>query len=307
MKRSDLTRLLTLAALICPLPAAAQTAQPCTPDEVRGGSALTVQPTIIVIPFTKEGEDMRTVFESDVNRRVAATAVKQGFDNVGFSTVDLVAVMRAVATAGAMTTGTETDLKTRIIEQSRADIYVEVEVLEPERQGDLTNVSIIRTAYLTNNGMSLANMIGHSGRYRGIDLPRLVERAAADSLDAFLAVMQEKFDDVVQNGAVISVDVSVRQGAAHDLASEVGSGGDVLGFVLEDWFAENAWQNNYSISGSTDVRMILDAVRVPLRDPETCRNYNVSQFGRELVRYLRSLGVRAQVTISRGSLYVEIQ
>ncbi|MGH7444507.1 MAG: DUF6175 family protein, partial [Longimicrobiales bacterium] len=212
MKPAVLSAAAALATLAWAIPATVDAQEVCTPGEVRGGAAMSVQPTIIVIPFTKEGEDMRTVFESDVNRRIAATAVKQGFDNVGFSTVDLVAVMRSVATAGAMTTGTQTDIKTQIIEQSRADIYVEVEVLEPEQSGDLVSVSIIRTAYLTNNGMSLANMIGHSGRYRGIDLPRLVERAAADSLDAFLAVMQEKFDDVVENGAVIAVDVSLRQG-----------------------------------------------------------------------------------------------
>ena len=75
MKVSALFRLAAYASLVLPGAARGQEASTCTAD-VRGGSTLTVQPTIIVIPFTKEGEDMRTVFESDVSRRVAATAVK---------------------------------------------------------------------------------------------------------------------------------------------------------------------------------------------------------------------------------------
>ena len=43
----------------------------------------TVQPTIIVIPFTKEDEDVRTVLEADIARRVAIAKVKEGFDTGG--------------------------------------------------------------------------------------------------------------------------------------------------------------------------------------------------------------------------------
>ncbi|WP_288849641.1 DUF6175 family protein [uncultured Alistipes sp.] len=35
----------------------------------------TVQPKIMVIPYTKEGEDIRTVLEADVNKRIALTKI----------------------------------------------------------------------------------------------------------------------------------------------------------------------------------------------------------------------------------------
>jgi len=250
---------------------------------------------------------MRTILEGDPLRRVAVTTVKEGFDNLGFSTVDARGVMDAVSRAGALTIDAESDFKTQVIEQSRADIYVEVEVLQTETNGDELAASAIRTAYLTTNGLSLANSIGYSGRFRGVAEERLVGRAAGDELDAFLATMQRGFDDVVANGAVVAVEITVAQGADYDLASEVGPDNDQLGFVIEDWFADNAWYGDYNISGSTDVRMILDAVKIPLRDPETCRNYNPSQFSRELIRYLRTLDVRARQTISRGMIIIEIQ
>lgn len=56
---------------------------------------VTVQPKIIVIPFTKEKEDIRTVLETNVNRRIAITKVKEAFDNRGFTTVDFIGKLKA--------------------------------------------------------------------------------------------------------------------------------------------------------------------------------------------------------------------
>jgi hypothetical protein len=295
--------------LLCfaPVGGSAQSSEPCAVGGVRGGETLTVQPTIVVIPYTAEGENMRDVLEEDVNRRVAVTAVKQAFDDLDFATVDLRALVASIRTGRTLTAAAETDFKTQVIEQSRADIYVELEIMEPDEGGAPSSASVIRTAYLTNNGMSLANMIGRSGTYRGVEYSRLVERAAGDSIHAFLQVMQARFDDVVENGAVISFDISVGDGAEFDLSSDVGDDPDMLSFLIEDWFAENAWKNNYSVSGITDVRMIFDAVRIPLYDPNTCRNYNASQFSREFLRYLRTLGVRAGQTVTRGSIFIELR
>ncbi|MDX1647069.1 MAG: DUF6175 family protein [Longimicrobiales bacterium] len=298
---------LALSVLGGALSVSAQAPDTCEMDGVRGGETLTVQPTIIVIPFTKLGESMDSVLQEDVNRRVAVTTVKQAFDDRGFATVDLLALIRSLRTGGALRMGAETDFKTQIVQQSRADIYVELEIMEPEEGGDASNAGVIRTAYLTNNGMSLANMIGRSGRYRGVEYSRLVERAAADSIDAFLEVMQMRFDDVVENGAIISFDVSVAEGADYNLNSDVGPDPDVLSFLVEDWFAENAWKNNYSVSSITDYSMVFDAVRIPLYDPQTCRNYNASQFSREFIRFLRDLGLRASQTVSRGSVFIELR
>lgn len=37
----------------------------------------TVQPKIMVVPFTKEGEDIRTILEEDVNKRIVLTKSKR--------------------------------------------------------------------------------------------------------------------------------------------------------------------------------------------------------------------------------------
>lgn len=42
----------------------------------------------MVIPYTMQGEDIRTVLENDVNKRIALTKIKEAFDQRGYTTVD---------------------------------------------------------------------------------------------------------------------------------------------------------------------------------------------------------------------------
>lgn len=67
----------------------------------------TVQPTIMVVPFCKEGEDIRQVLEGDVNKRIALTAVKDAFDTNGYSTVDFLAKLKSVSENTAFKEGSQ--------------------------------------------------------------------------------------------------------------------------------------------------------------------------------------------------------
>ena len=55
----------------------------------------TVQPKIMVIPYVSEGEDLRYILESDVDKRIALTKIKEVFDSRGFTTVDFVAKLKS--------------------------------------------------------------------------------------------------------------------------------------------------------------------------------------------------------------------
>ena len=88
-----------------------------------GGQVVTVQPKIMVIPYTKEGEDLRTILENDPNKRIAITKIKEGFDSRGFTTVDFIAKLKAAKDNNAFTSDNQTDIKSQIIQMSGADVY----------------------------------------------------------------------------------------------------------------------------------------------------------------------------------------
>jgi hypothetical protein len=271
-----------------------------------GGQVVTVQPKIMVIPYTKEGEDLRTILEKDENKRIAITKIKEGFDSRGFTTVDFVAKLKAAKDNNIFTSDNQTDIKTQIVEMSGADVYVQAEVIA-ERGQSGNSVKLILTAYECSTGNSLSNKVGESGRFYTDDFNKLSSKAVESCVDDFLNVMQTKFTDIVNNGKSIIIDISFSPESAYKMSSEVGDDGLPLSDQIEIWMEENAFKNNYHIQGTTDVRMIFDDVRIPLKDQSTGNNYNPNKFGLEMFKFFRKLGISITRDIKGNTIYITIK
>ena len=73
---------------------------------------------------------------------------------------------------------------------------------------------------------------------------------------------------------------------------------------IEDWVADHAYKNNYHIQGSTELEMIFDDIRIPLKDGNG-RNYNINQFDREVRQLFRNLGFKvAHVTKNNHKIII---
>ena len=266
---------------------------------------VTVQPKIMVVPFTKADEDIRTVLENDVNKRIALTKIKEAFDSRGFTTVDFLAKMKSVSQANGLAMDNQNDLKTMIIQQSGADIYVDAEISVILASGG-NSVKVIMTAYEISTGNSLANKIGDSGKFYTDDIGKLASKAIEGQVDDFLNVMQTKFNDIVENGRSINVTIGFAPSSQYSMSSEIGNDGLTLADNIEVWMSENAYKNNYHIQGTTDKQMIFDDVRIPLKD-ENGNNYNINKFGLQFLMFARSMGLQIGRDISSNQLVITIK
>lgn len=271
-----------------------------------GAQVNNVQPKIMVIPFTKEGEDIRTILEADVNRRIAITKIKEAFDSRGFTTVDFTARLKATKDNNVFTSDNQTDIKTQIIQMSGADIYVQAEVDVQKGQSG-NSVALILTAYEVSTGNSLSNKVGNSGRFYTEDIGKLASKAVESVAEDFLNVMQLKFTDIVNNGKSIMIDFSFDAGSEYTMASEIGEDELPLSDQIEMWIESNAYKNNYHIQGTTDLKMIFDDVRIPLKDPATGNNYNTNKFALEIFKFFKSLGMQTGRDIKGNTIYITIK
>lgn len=266
----------------------------------------TVQPKIMVIPYVKEGEDIRTILEDDINKRIILTKIKESFDSRGFTTVDFTGKLKAVSQNTVFTENNKADLKSQIIELSGADVYVEAE-MDVLLSDNGNSVKVIITAYEISTGNSLANKIGESGKFYTDDIGRLASKAIDSCAEDFLNTMQTKFSDIVENGRSIIINIGFDQDSPMQMSSDIGSQGLQLSDELEIWMEEHAYKNNYHIQGTTDKQMIFDDVRIPLKDPKTGNNYNINKFALELFKFTRSLGLQIQRDIKGNTLYITIK
>lgn len=266
----------------------------------------TVQPKIMVIPFTREGEDIRNILEADVNKRIAITKIKEAFDSRSFTTVDFVAKLKAAKDNNAFTSDNQTDIKSQIIQMSGADIYVQAEINVQKGQSG-TSVTLILTGFEASTGNSLANKVGDSGKFYTEDIGKLASKAVSMIAEEFLNVMQMKFSDIVNNGKSVIVDIGIDPNSQFQLSSEAGPDGLPLSDVLEMWMEQNAFKNNYHIQGTTDLKMIFDDVRIPLKDSMTGNNYNPNKFALELWKYLKGMGIPVSKDVKSNTIIITIK
>lgn len=271
-----------------------------------GGQVQTIQPKIMVIPFTKEGEDIRTILDADINKRIAITKIREAFDSRGFTTVDFYAKLKAAKDNNAFTSDNQTDIKSQVIQMSGADIYVQAEIEIQSGQSG-TSVTLILTGYEASTGNSLSNKIGESGKYYTDDIGKLASKAVGSVSEDFLNVMQTKFTEIVNNGKSVIVEFSFDSSTDKTMSSEIGSTGLPLSDLIEEWMGKNSYKNNYHIQGTTDLKMIFDDVRIPLKDQSTGNNYNPNKFALEIFKFIKSNGLDVKKDIKLSTIYITIK
>jgi len=259
----------------------------------------------MVIPYVKEGEDLRTILEADFNKRIAISEVKKAFDSRGFTTVDFVGKLKAAKDNQIFTSDNQTDIKTQIIEMSGCDIYVEVEI-QSDNSSSGSQVTLILQGREASTGNSLSNQTGRSGKFYTTDFAKLSSKAVESCIEPFLVTMQEKFTDIVNNGKSVIVDFSFAQSSGHTMESEIGSDGLPFSDVLEEWVGKNSVKNNYHIQGTSNLKMIFDDIRIPLKDAAG-NNFSSNKYALDIFKFLKSLGLSPSKQVKGNTIYVTIK
>lgn len=268
-----------------------------------GQEATHVQPKIMVVPYMTEGGDIRQKIEQDPNIRVVLSKIREAFDKRGFTTIDFETKLKAQSTNNALSENSQSNRASMVIQNSGADIYVEVEYIYTPSSGG-NSVKVLMKACDVSTGGALANKDAFSGQFYTEDVGRLAAAAVEKVADEFLNVIQTKFDDIVSNGRSISLDIKVDANSSLSLHHEIN--GEELADYIEDWVADHAYKNNYHSQGSTEIELIFDDIRIPLQD-ENGRNYNINQFDRELRQMFRKLGVQVGHTTRNNTLVITIK
>ena len=270
------------------------------------GQVNTVQPSVMVIPFVPEGEDIRKSLDVSNDKRQVIAQISGAFADKGFQTKDFYANFKSVSQNAAFEDDTQTDLKSQIIQSSGADIFVEADI-NINTQHDGNSVRVVIKAYEASTSKVLASKIGDSGKYYTTDYGKLGAKAVEKAMDGFLTTMQQSFNDMIVNGRSIVVNISFSEMSDYNTSSEIGEDGFELKDVLELWMEENAYKNYYHIQGTTEKKMIFDEVRIPLKDPTTGRNYNINKFSLSLSIFFKKHGMQVDRNLNGGTLYITVR
>ena len=211
----------------------------------------------------------------------------------GFPTKDLEASLKSIEAQQAedamLSSKSGADISESPIDRlkkvAKADIWMQVNwkviTKGPKKKVDFTIRGI--DAY-TNNQIATSSGTGEFAM--GVEPVELLREAILANLDLFNGQLLSHFDDMFENGRVISFRIKVWDDWDYDLETEE-FGNEELGILIEDWMGDNTVNNKFSTVDATESMMFFDQVRIPLFN-EKARAIDARRWGNGLRKYLRT-------------------
>ncbi|MFZ0491026.1 MAG: DUF6175 family protein [Salegentibacter sp.] len=272
----------------------------------------TINPSIMVLPRTTEGEDLRTIMDEQPAVRVGISRIKQYLDDRDYTSLDFETLLKATIRDEAITRENQSDFKDRIFRNIPSDIIIEIDMMEQD-SGSGNMVRLILEANVTDNGQSMGSLICESNRFYTEDIGALTDAALKSKtdnniscIDKFLEDMSNNWADLRENGKHVKIEFSLAEDSEWTMDKEVPSKGDRLKYVIEDWLEETAYKNYVVIPIVTDDKLFVEDYRYPVHDPKTNRNVTARHVERQLDRFFSQLDIPVNIDNSRGSMYVTI-
>lgn len=257
-----------------------------------------IQPRMMAVPKVPNGVDLKRFYDSDVNVQIAIAKVGEAFLTRGARIADFDQALKQMYENEIIDKASDNaaDVKTMILQKSAADIYIEIQsqvVPHPGRGEGVKSVNLILNAYQTGTSNVLATKVGKSNPNRTEDIGLLTANAIESVADEFLNMMQNSFNEIVDNGQSVFVQFTANNNSKMNLYSEIN--GKTLEDTLVEWFTQNTVNGVFNNQGATELKAIYSDVRIPLRNPANQNsNYTGQNFSSDIIKYLKSIGVNVK-------------
>lgn len=268
------------------------------------------KPTIMVIPadvwcsengymesFNNQGKFTKVPnYEAAVQENMdlvnAITKIGELMAERGFPLKDLATTIRNInqSTAEDEMTTSRTSGATlaespldKLLNRAKADILVEL-TWKINTIGPKNSVTYTLRGLDAYTGKQVAASQGTGAQSFSAEIPVLIEEAALEHIDNFCSQLQAHFDDLVENGREVVVNIRIfDNGSGMTMEDEYG--GEMLMDIIDDWMAQNTVNHRYSLTDATENVMRFEQVRIPLYN-ENGTAMDTRRFVRNLSRYL---------------------
>lgn len=268
------------------------------------------KPTIMVIPddpwcaehgyvqeFTNQGKtsmvtDYERAVRTDMDLVNAITKVGELMTERGLNLKDLQSNIQSINQSNAeeemtksLTSGAtlaETPYE-KLLNRAKADIVIKLQ-WRVNTAGPRTSVTYTLRGIDAYTNKQVASATGTGAPSCYSDPALLLEEACVEKMDAFVAQLQAHFEDLLENGREVSINVRMfDNGSGISFNDEYGD--SELTDVIDDWMAENTVNHRYNLSDASDYVLRFEQVRIPLYRSNG-RPMDTRSFVNQLKKYL---------------------
>lgn len=264
-----------------------------------------VLPTIMVVPYKREGETYASILADDFDRRIAVSKVQDGFESRDVTTVDVEGKLAAVKRNAEFGANDADSNDKQLLMNSGADVYVVVD-LKKDVTAEGARVALIMKAYETASGSVLASKDAITRRFATSSTDALCSYAIQDNLPAFLDDICKNFSKQASNGKRVSLQFAIDGASAMSMSDRVGPNNYPLSNLIHQWVRKNAHNGKYHLQGMVDTSIIFDYVIVPPRDADGLA-MDAAQFGFMIEAWLNdTVGVPCASRFDGTTIYITI-
>ncbi|WP_345168913.1 DUF6175 family protein [Algibacter aquimarinus] len=117
------------------------------------------------------------------------------------------------------------------------------------------------------------------------ETPVLLSEAVLAHMDKFTERLQAHFDDMFENGREVIIRIQKWDDWDGDLETEFD--GEELGYIIEDWLADNTVKGRFSTTDMTESMALFEQVRIPLYNDKN-RAIDARRYTNGLSKFLKS-------------------
>ncbi len=267
-------------------------------DISRQTGTVVSKPTIIVVPFKKEGENYKNILDNNDDYRIAVGAVQKGFENADIKTVDLGGRLEGGIITGVYeeNAGAADSNDRQLLLRSGADVYVTVDLMKDVTPSE-TRLDLQLKAYEITSGALWGSENGWAKSSGKRAIEELCFHAMKEHLPAFLDQIVKNYSSPVRSAIHISLSGS---SVGTLLDTDCSNGENVMEFI-ENWLNENAYESQYNVRGIVAESAVIEDVMIPRQDRNR-RRMTTSKFATMLNRELKDNGISGTVRIDGNSI-----
>jgi hypothetical protein len=276
-----------------------------------------VQPTIMVMPFTKSGQNALELFENDFKWQSIIARVNNSLQERGFRPKDLQETINQVKRSKAISTlkNATFNVEEAIYAEARTAIIIKAFInIHSEDGGSTNSVQVSLKAIEASSRMALYDLpTASSPPFKTTDYGYLVDRVLTEEnrIEKFVDGLNEAFGQIVSLGKAISIEIMVSEDSVFKLDDEIGENADFISELITEWVQQNSYKNQYRIKQDSDNILSFDEVRIPLKT-EAGNNYSVNDFAKSISRAIAKIcnrkdGVKAKrskPSVSEGTIRI---
>ena len=176
----------------------------------------------------------------------------------------------------------------QLLNQSKADIIIQL-TWSVNKVGPNRSITFNLQGIDAYSNKQIATAAGTGAPSFSVELPVLLEEAVISQIGPFADRLQTHFDDLFQNGREVSITVKRGGDWDGDMETYFGPDDEELGFIIEDWMADNTVNGRFNTTDATENVMKFEQVRIPLYYERRGRQraMDTRRFANMLSRFLR--------------------